>query len=462
MASSWIRRALLLLLTAGTLLTAYGRSAPLADGPSALKGDSFRDPVVSYTTGDVTISPGTIRRGYPELTARLSPSSALNCRILSVTVRNTGPAVFTPGRNDRLSILLQAQPDTSAYFGGTHAIAFSGNSAIQVGDDPNQSALASWHQARPEWTGLYDRYFAMVLMPSKGGKPAGSLTFRSGLFLPSSEKKLIGYRLDHDLPPLAPGDSFEAEWLVYSGPKTVEDLGSAPMDLRPVLFQGLWNWMRWLCFGLLRLMLILHTVIPGWGFTLIALALVVRILLFPLSRWALVSQKRFNVAQGLMKPELDEIKRNFKGADQSERILLLYKKHNVSPFSGFKPLLPVLVQLPVLIALFQVLGTAFELRDAGFLWINTLAEPDRLFSFGISIPLLGSWFNLLPFLMAGVSFLSLGLSPGQNHKLFSTQNLFMAGITLMFFFLFYSFPSGLVLYWTFANLFQVIQQWISS
>jgi YidC/Oxa1 family membrane protein insertase len=173
----------------------------------------------------------------------------------------------------------------------------------------------------------------------------------------------------------------------------------------------------------------------------------------------MTSQLKFVAAQKEMLPELKEIKHNYKGGEQSERILQLYKTHQVSPFAGLKPLGIVLIQLPILIALFQVLATAEELRDTRFLWIDSLAQPDKLFSFGFNIPLLGSNFNLLPFLMAGFTLLSFKLAPAPTaeKKEQGLQNLFLIAMTLMFFFLFYTFPSGMVLYWTFANVFHIGQ-----
>ena len=226
-----------------------------------------------------------------------------------------------------------------------------------------------------------------------------------------------------------------------------------------LLFSGFWGWMNWVCQGLLWLLTVIHFVIPDWGLSIIFLALIVRIVLYPLSKKAMTSQLKFVAAQKEMLPELKEIKTNYKGGEQSERILQLYKAHNVSPFAGLKPLGIVLIQLPILIALFQVLGTAEALRDARFLWIGSLAQPDKLFSFGFNIPLLGSYFNLLPFLMSGFTLLSFKLAPAPTaeKKEQRLQNLFLVAMTLMFFFLFYSFPSGMVLYWTFANIFHIVQ-----
>ncbi|MCX6278093.1 MAG: membrane protein insertase YidC [Bacteroidetes bacterium] len=231
------------------------------------------------------------------------------------------------------------------------------------------------------------------------------------------------------------------------------------IHLNSLLFSGIWVWMEWICMGLLWLLTIIHSIIPNWGLSIIFLALVVRIILYPLSMKAMKSQLLFVAAQKNMLPELKEIKANYKGGEQSERILQLYKTHHVSPVAGLKPLGIVLIQLPILIALFHVLGAADELRDASFLWIDSLSQPDKLFSFGFTIPFLGNYFNILPILMAVFTLLSFKLAPAPvaEKKEQSVQNIFLIAMTLMFFFLFYSFPAGMVLYWTFANIFHIIQ-----
>jgi len=226
-----------------------------------------------------------------------------------------------------------------------------------------------------------------------------------------------------------------------------------------LLFSGIWGWMDWVSQGLYFLLRGIHYLVPDWGVSIILLAFVVRMVLYPLSKKAMIAQMRFVEAQKAMAPEMAEIKRNFKGGEQSERILELYKTHSVSPFAGLKPLLIVLVQLPILIALFQVLGSAEPLKTARFLWIDSLAAPDGLFPLAFRVPLLGDRFNLLPVLMAVFTLLSFKLAPAPatDEKGGRSQNLFLVAMTLVFFVLFYSFPSGLVLYWTFANVFHILQ-----
>jgi len=109
-----------------------------------------------------------------------------------------------------------------------------------------------------------------------------------------------------------------------------------------------------------------------------------------------------------------------------------------------------------------VLGQVFELRDASFLWIDTLAEPDRLFALGFEIPLLGSYFNLLPVLMAASTLMMIGMSstPAAETENKKKQIWPLLLMTLVFFVLFYPFPAGMVLYWTMANVLHLIQQWV--
>jgi YidC/Oxa1 family membrane protein insertase len=113
-----------------------------------------------------------------------------------------------------------------------------------------------------------------------------------------------------------------------------------------------------------------------------------------------------------------------------------------------------MLQLPIFIALYHLLGQLFELRDQPFLWIATLAEPDKFFNLGTNLPFFGAYFNLLPVLLALSTIASIKLSPApqSDRKSSARQNIFLAFITLGFFLLFYSFPAGMVLYWTAANL----------
>ncbi|AZD58049.1 Inner membrane protein translocase component YidC, long form [Pseudomonas chlororaphis subsp. aurantiaca] len=200
-------------------------------------------------------------------------------------------------------------------------------------------------------------------------------------------------------------------WHVFSGGKAYTALTAQAPDLNGLLFSGLWNWMRALSLGIMHVLHFIQQLVGSWGIAIILLAVLVRVLVYPIARNAISAQKKFAAIQARIQPELQEIRKNYKGGEQSERILQIYESHNVSPLAGLKPLLIVLVQVPIFVSLYHLLGQTFELRDASFLWMNTLAEPDQLFALGVDLPLFGAYFNLLPVLMALTTLLSIKLNP---------------------------------------------------
>lgn len=230
------------------------------------------------------------------------------------------------------------------------------------------------------------------------------------------------------------------------------------------MFSGLWGWMQTLCIWLLDLLRFLAALSGNWGVAIILLALLVRAITYPFARRALLSQKRFNETQQVLAPELAEIRRNFKGGEQAERIIELYAAHKVSPAAGMKPLLIVLVQLPVFIGLFQILQKAPELHGAMFLWVSNLSQPDRLATFGADLPWFGNALNALPVLLAASVVFAALTAPGEKNDTAGRRRIWISvAMAIVFLALFYRFPAGLVLYWVMANLLHIAQQvWITA
>jgi YidC/Oxa1 family membrane protein insertase len=209
---------------------------------------------------------------------------------------------------------------------------------------------------------------------------------------------------------------------------------------------------------LLELLNWLETLTDNWGIAIVLVAVLVRIVTYPLAQRALKSQARFNKIQRQLKPALKEIKRNYKGGEQSERILALYQEHDTSPAAGMKPLLLVLLQLPIFIALFQILSHTAALHGAHFLWINDLAAPDRALRFDAHLPFFGNYLNVLPLTMAATVVLAAVIGQKSDEPGYSLRLAGSVAMAVVFFVVFYSFPSGLVLYWVTANLLHVVQQ----
>jgi len=340
----------------------------------------------------------------------------------------------------------------------TEAVAYDEGEIVRLGADEDN---ASAEFGPGDWLGLHSRYFAILAAPLEGPSPIGLETGRAGGFDSPPAEYLPWIRLQLPVGERSAGDVLRWRLALFSGPKTRDALapGGASIDHSALLFDGLWRWMRALALGLLWVLQAIHALIPSWGLAICLLAVLVRLLLYPLGRWALASQQRFAEVQAEIAPKVREIKQNYKGGEQSERILQLYEARGVSPLAGLKPLLIVLIQIPVFVALFHVLGQVFEFRDASFLWIDSLAEPDRLFAFGVDLPFFGAWFNLLPVLMALTTLVTMKLAPAPASSAAERrrQNIFLGLMALVFFLLFYPFPSGMVLYWTVANVLHVAQ-----
>ena len=307
------------------------------------------------------------------------------------------------------------------------------------------------------WAGLENRYMLLAIGTPAGASLQGARldvpplleqSFREQGVNPQYGSRLTAYTLPFTL---AAGETKTLRFPVYAGAKDMPALTADPaLDLGNVVFAGLWEWMRGLSFAILWLLQMLEKVSGSWGWAIILLAVVVRILLYPLARKAARQQKAFNEKQLQLRREIAQIKAAYQGGEQTELIFELYRRHGVSPFAGLKLLSVVLLQLPIFIALFHILGQSPSFRGAEFLWIDSLALPDELFVLPWSLPYFGRRFNLLPWLMALVSLAAMCYSGGADDS--ATQRLFILLMNLGFFALFYHFPAGMVLYWAMANL----------
>lgn len=239
------------------------------------------------------------------------------------------------------------------------------------------------------------------------------------------------------------------------------DLTQFPQYFQKLKYAHLWEPIRLLCIGIEKTLLWLHSIHKfGWGITIILLSLLFKIFILPANILLIRSQRKVSYIQAYLSPKLLEINAKFSGEEAHEKFMAVHKENGVTPFYTLKPLLLTLVPVPFLIAIFNVLGEADLLAGHSFLWIKDFAHPDAIFNYGVPIILLGSTINLLPFLM---TFLTIFAALIHKNKIISARELRKQKLSLYcmafgFFLLFYPFPSVMVLYWTFANIWQIIQQ----
>lgn len=325
----------------------------------------------------------------------------------------------------------------------------------------------------PKWVSNSNGFFAILVDPltqlASGYKvnkvPSSSLLSRIDLDLASKAKKTAGYEI---LLPLS--SSAETLLNVYAGPLSQKLLAAADVSNSNYTdaqsFHGFLPFISEPCAKILFvLMNAIHSVVGSWGLSIILLTIVLRIILYPLNTWSIKTMRK-NQEIG---PEIAEIQAKYKKNPKQAQVEIMahYRKRKVNPLSGC---LPLLIQLPFLMGMFNLLKSAFVLRGAPFIhgWIDNLTAPDVLFSWSKAIPFFGTDFHLLPIISAIMIWFQQKLSfVGPTDKSLMTDqqkqqkmmgNLMLVFITLMC----YSLPSGLNLYFISSTVLGILQHWITN
>ena len=241
------------------------------------------------------------------------------------------------------------------------------------------------------------------------------------------------------------------------------DLKAASKEIQGLRYVHLWSAFRYLAGVYEGGLSIINGIIGNWGIAIIISAIAIKTILMPVTFLTALLQRRVYSIQRTLQPELRKIKSSYQGEEAHNRVLAAHKRHGVTPFFTLWPLLGVLLQVPILVAVFNVLGEMSQLEGQSFLWIADLAYPDSIMSSSLTFPLVGNSLNILPFLMtiitiyATITFKDSEASAEEINR--QKRNLFLMAVT--FFILFYPFPAAMVLYWTAANFLQILQkQWI--
>ena len=289
-----------------------------------------------------------------------------------------------------------------------------------------------------KWIALKNRFFVTALVSSTDANSGFTAEIARDMNSSDYRPESIGARVKFS------GASGRRTSVFYVGPKLQSLLWS--LGMKDVMEFGMW---RWFCYPIVGLLNLFNDWIPNYGVAIILLTILVRLAFWPLTHKSTVGMKKMQELQ----PRLKEIQARFKDNPQrlQQEMWSLYRNEKVNPMSSC---LPMLVQIPVFIALFNVLRSAVELRYAPFLWIGDLSEPEGLFS--DILPFGG--LNLLPIFMAATMALQSALTPTTGDK--NQQKMMVVFMPIMMLFMFYSFPSALSLYWTLSQVLSIWQMWL--
>ncbi len=315
--------------------------------------------------------------------------------------------------------------------------------------------------AQVQWISLTGKYFAVVAMAGDN-----TIGYKYTALQSSTDEVVQTDSLYISRP--ATGTSSGDRIYFYAGPQLKKYLGSyySGMDnawglrntyLDSVMESG--SFFGWLENVLKWVLNLLYKIIPNYGVGIIILTLIIKLLLWPLTKKSTASTAKMAALQ----PRLKEIQDKYKDNPQkmNQETAALYKETGVSPLGGC---LPMLLQFPILIAMYGLLNKHFELRGAMFIpgWIPDLSVPETIFTLGFNLPLLGNEIHLLPILYTVSMIFSMKYTQSsQNQSNGQGKGMmwfFTYGMPILFFFILYSAPSGLLLYWSVQNMLSMGQQ----
>jgi YidC/Oxa1 family membrane protein insertase len=331
-------------------------------------------------------------------------------------------------------------------------------SLVRIGEDyhykKRQDLKKSVEKVEGQWhgsvhfAGLQNRYFAVYgIVPQEQGQPI------EGTIRLSGDKELEAQSWAIDVPAgRGVGDEIAVARLdLYIGPQETELLQSYGQGLEKSMDLG-WKFIRPLSEVVLWGMEFLHRFIPNFGVIIIIFSVLTKLAFYPLTQTSTKSMKKMQELQ----PKMNALKEKYKNDKEklNKATMELYKEEKVNPLSGC---LPLLVQSPVFIALYQALSHTISLRGQPFvLWMNDLSQPDAIAQLPFSLPFLGADVNVLPILMSVAMYFQTKLTPASGGGQMAAMNTMMP---LIMVFIFYNMPSGLVLYWLINTLMQGYQTW---
>lgn len=264
---------------------------------------------------------------------------------------------------------------------------------------------------------------AIEIVP-KGAEPGEQQTYAAGAF----------------------GGSTDNRFRLYVGPKSrsaLAEVGAVGNAFRGIVDYGFFAFIAEPLFFMLRW--VHSNIVANWGWSIVIVTVLINTILFPLKYKSTKSMRKMQQLQPLVK----EINNRYKGvtmrdprkAKQNEELQALYKKHNANPMGGC---LPILLQMPFFFAFYKLLTVAIEMRQAEWLWVSDLSNPETLA------------IRVLPLAMVATQFWSQSLTPTPTAD--AMQARMMKFMPLVFGFIFYQFQAGLVLYWLTSNCVGIAQQ----
>lgn len=334
--------------------------------------------------------------------------------------------------------------NASFYSGGEHLIVDADTEGEPVERDVN---------GKIDWVSVKSKYFAMILAPSNpnsdgGAKIDGSFVNIAGLGV--REYYSVGLKM-----PFQKTDYQKDDFTLYLGPVQYDTLKTYNANYDAIYDFGSFFGLKFITrpiseYLLQPLFTFLHSIFPNYGIVIILFSILIKLALSPLTKQSYKSMGRMSQLQ----PMIAELKEKYKGDQQKiqKETMKLYSTYGINPAGGC---LPMVLQMPILFALFAFFRVAIEIRHESFLWIKDLASPDYVFALPFTIPLVNvDQITILAPLLGITMFFQQKMTVKDP-----SQKAMVYMMPVMMTFMFMGFSSGLNLYYMMFNLLSIIQQY---
>lgn len=313
------------------------------------------------------------------------------------------------------------------------------------------------------WNGIGGKYFEEILIPEN----ASSMDYSYY----SNIVEVNNYANAQAIVVRKPVKSTDVKdtYYMYFGPRNEKDL-----KIYNSAEKNVWNlsglrlteslnsngWLGWLETILKWIMEVINKVVHNWGVSIIIMTILIKLAMFPVTKKQSMSTLKMQEIQ----PKVQAVQNKYKDNPQrmQQEMAKVYQEVGYNPMSGC---LPMLVQFLILWSMYNLFNNYFEFRGSSFIphWIEDLSSGDSLYVFKFNIPFFGNHLRILPFIyLASQLFFgkitNMGGTAGATGSSQAQMKMMMYGMPILFFVLFYNAPSGLLLYWTVSNIFQMVQQ----
>jgi YidC/Oxa1 family membrane protein insertase len=378
---------------------------------------------------------------------------------MAIDFRNDGPQAYkSPGYFVTLGATRPIHPNDMISYTRLVWCKDGGSKGVDVAWFEGEGGFLGFgqHAPRPfyreslagaDWAAMSNQFFTTILTPlnAKIGEVWGKRVEAQR----SDGQRVPGMEGAMGLPgfELQPGQTNTLRIQLYAGPKLYRRLAQLPHSEAEIMNFSAFTLLKVVSEALLNFMNLLHSWVGDYGIAIILLTACVKAVLWPLQNKANRSMRRMS----LLAPKMQELKEKYKDdpTRMNQEVMKLYKEHGVNPVGGC---LPMLIQIPIFFGLFNMLGQVAELRNATFLWVKDLSQPDTV----AEIPGLGWDINILPILMGATNVWLMQMTPKTGDAMQRRVLMFMPLIFLIFC---YNFAAALALYYTTQNLFTILQLW---